>query len=136
MIRNLVRSNYGKSSVAIAQFVRSVNKHGRHRQFLYLIDLFLKVFSSETAWPNEPKLGRMHLCEVLYKAYSFHPDPFTNIAATGNSCFLLVDLQELPVVAMFVNRSDELSNCNRGLSIVASYQVSDHLAKRFQRRRI
>ena len=93
MIRNLVRSNYGKSSVLIAQFIRSVNKHGHHRQFLYLIGLFLKVFSSETAWPNEPKLGRMHLCEVLYKAYSFHPDPFTNIAATGNSCFLLVDFK-------------------------------------------
>ena len=31
---------------------------------------------------------------------------------------------------------DEMSNCNRGLSIDASYQVSIHLAKRFQRRRI
>jgi hypothetical protein len=31
---------------------------------------------------------------------------------------------------------DEMSNHNRGLSIDASYQVSVHLAKRFQRRRI
>jgi D-alanyl-D-alanine dipeptidase len=30
---------------------------------------------------------------------------------------------------------DEMSNHNRGLSIDASYQVSVHLAKRFQRRR-
>ena len=30
---------------------------------------------------------------------------------------------------------NEMSNHNRGLSIDASYQVSDHLAKRFQRRR-
>jgi hypothetical protein len=30
---------------------------------------------------------------------------------------------------------DEMSNRNRGLSIDASYQVLDHLAKRFQRRR-
>jgi hypothetical protein len=29
---------------------------------------------------------------------------------------------------------DEMSNRNRGLSIYASYQVSVHLAKRFQRR--
>jgi hypothetical protein len=30
---------------------------------------------------------------------------------------------------------DEMSNLFRGPSIYASYQVSDHLAKRFQRRR-
>jgi hypothetical protein len=31
---------------------------------------------------------------------------------------------------------DEISNRYRGPSIDASYQVSDHLAKQFQRRRI
>ena len=31
---------------------------------------------------------------------------------------------------------DEISNRNRGLSIVASYQVSVHLAEGFQRRRL
>jgi hypothetical protein len=30
---------------------------------------------------------------------------------------------------------DEMSNLYRGLPIDASYQVSDHLARRFQRRR-
>jgi hypothetical protein len=44
--------------------------------------------------------------------------------------------QELPMVAMFITGSDEMSNLYRGPSIVASYQVSVHLAKRFQRRRI
>jgi hypothetical protein len=35
----------------------AVNKHGHHRQFLFLIGRFLKIFSSETTLPNEPKLG-------------------------------------------------------------------------------
>jgi len=43
--------------------------------------------------------------------------------------------QELPVVAMFVNGLDEMSNLYRGPSIDVSYQVSVHLAKVFQRRR-
>jgi hypothetical protein len=40
----------------------------------------------------------------------------------------------LPVVAMFVNDRDKMSNPYREPSIDASYQVSVHLAKRFHGR--
>jgi hypothetical protein len=42
--------------------------------------------------------------------------------------------QELPMTAMFVNGSGQMINLYRGPSIDAPYQVSVHLAKRFQRR--
>ena len=43
--------------------------------------------------------------------------------------------QESPVAAMFVADRDGMSNLYRGPSIDASYHVSDHLTKRFQRKR-
>jgi hypothetical protein len=54
----------GPSKDASYQVSIHLTKRFQRRRFLK-ID-FLKIFSSETAWPNEPKLGREHLWKVLY----------------------------------------------------------------------
>jgi hypothetical protein len=40
----------------------------------------LQIYASETPQPNE-------LWKVLYKDCSFRPNPLTNMATTGDSCF-------------------------------------------------
>jgi hypothetical protein len=45
--------------------------------------IFLKIITSETAWPIEPKLGRKHLRKVLYKIFVFYADRRSKMAATA-----------------------------------------------------
>jgi hypothetical protein len=110
----------------------------------WVIGRFLKVFSSETAWPNGPRLGRKHLWKDLCKYCSIHPDPLTNkvlvhLAKRFQRRRLLKIDQSLrnknclwrPCLLM---DQDKMCKLYRGPSIDASYQVSVHLAKEFQRR--
>jgi hypothetical protein len=63
-----------------------------------------------------------HLAKRFQKKRCFRNRPIRNKNCLWRPC-------------LFTNR-DEMSNHNRGPSIDASYHVSVHLAKRFQRRRI
>ena len=74
---------------------RSVYKHGHHRQFLFLVGQFLKIFTSETIWPNIATFYRKHLRKVLYNIRSYHLDWTKNMVAMGISCFWLAEILKI-----------------------------------------
>ena len=84
MNQNLVGSIYGRSCIKNAHFVPSFNKQDRHWQFLFLVGPFLKIFSSETAWPNDRNLEWS-----LYGRSSINP--LANMDVIDNSLLWLVD---------------------------------------------
>ena len=62
-----------------------------------------KIFSSETAWSNGAKLGRKHLCKILYK--NFHLVPF------GQQTWpLLLKIEHMVKLHVFGNNSKTVNN--------------------------
>jgi hypothetical protein len=92
----LTLANQKKELILAAMFVGRMepNEEAFHQQIwpprtILVFDwlLFEKIFSSEIAWQNGAKLGRKHLCKILYKASSFGSIRPTNMAAKINSFF-------------------------------------------------
>jgi hypothetical protein len=66
-----------------------------------------QIFSPETPWPNGTKLGRKHLCKILYKASSYGSIWPTNMATKSNSFLTLANQKkELLFAAMFIGRME------------------------------
>jgi hypothetical protein len=106
MNRNLVGSIYGRSSIKSANF----------------IPIHLQTWPPQAILVSEWLISKnLLLGQAVSGEKNFKNQPIRNKSRLWRPC-LLTD-------------RDEMSNLYRGPSIDASYQVSVHLAKQFQRRR-
>jgi hypothetical protein len=80
------------SSIKIVHFV-AIHHQAWPPQAILVSDWLIskKKCWSETAWPTETDLDRKHLWKVLYKDGPYRSDLLSNMAATFNFCFLLVE---------------------------------------------
>jgi hypothetical protein len=62
-----------------------------------------KIFSSETARPNGAKLGRKHLCKILYKTSSFG-------SIRPTKWLLLLKIEHIVKLHVFGNNSKTVNN--------------------------
>jgi hypothetical protein len=67
----------------------SINKHGRHMQFLFLMGRFLKIFSSETALPNSYKVS-VHSAKQFQRRRFLEIDQSETIIAYGGHVCLRI----------------------------------------------
>ena len=93
---NLAKSIYIRSSIKLLHFVPFCQQIWLPRAIL-VSDwlLFKKIFSSETTCQNGAKLGRKHLCKVLYKASSFGSIRPTSMVAKINSFFWWANVKKI-----------------------------------------
>ena len=101
---SLAESIYIRSSIKFLHFVpfRPTNMAAKSNSCFWLANV-KKIFSSETAGPNGAKLGRKHLCTILYKI--LHLVPF------GQQTWpLLLKIEHMVKLHVFGNNSKTVNN--------------------------